>query len=281
MHKGGLVILFALSTSLLSAQNVAHIQMWNEVLKNASLDRHSGDELGFSTSVHDLWAVVGAPSNDFDLNGTTSSSSSSAGYSEDAGAVYVVSRFGSYWRSPEKLVSPDRQEFDQFGYSVAIHGSTLAVGAPGEDHDGTGTSSSSTSQANYVANSGSVYLFTRVNGAWAFTAKLTAPVRASGDLFGSSLALNGTTLFVGAPQEDEDASNANPLTNAGAVYRFTLLNGTWTLNQKITASDRAAGDEFGGALDFDGTTAVVGARFADVSSVQNAGAPARGPSKES
>jgi hypothetical protein len=272
MHKGGLVILFALSTSLLSAQNVAHIQMWNEVLKNASLDRHSGDELGFSTSVHDLWAVVGAPSNDFDLNGTTSSSSSSAGYSEDAGAVYVVSRFGSYWRSPEKLVSPDRQEFDQFGYSVAIHGSTLAVGAPGEDHDGTGTSSSSTSQANYVANSGSVYLFTRVNGAWAFTAKLTAPVRASGDLFGSSLALNGTTLFVGAPQEDEDASNANPLTNAGAVYRFTLLNGTWTLNQKITASDRAAGDEFGGALDFDGTTAVVGARFADVSSVQNAGA---------
>ncbi len=272
MHKGGIAIWFALSSLLINAQNIAHIQMWNEVFKNASADRHSGDELGFSASVHDLWAAVGAPSNDFDLNGTASSSSSSAGYSEDAGAVYVLSRFGSYWRDPQKLVSPDRQEFDQFGYSVAIHGTTLAVGAPGEDHDATGTSSSTSSQANYLVNSGSVYLFTRVNGAWTFSAKLTAPVRASGDLFGSSLALNGNTLFVGAPQEDEDAADANPLANAGAVYRFTLSNGTWSFSQKITASDRAAGDEFGGALDFDGTTAIVGARFADVSSTQNAGA---------
>ncbi|EPY00121.1 FG-GAP repeat protein, partial [Magnetospirillum fulvum] len=63
-------------------------------------------------------------------------------------------------------------------------------------------------------------------------------------------------------------------TDAGALYVFTRSGGTWTQASKLTASDKAAGDNFGSSvsLSSDGNTAVVGASGADPGGISNAGA---------
>lgn len=254
------------------AQAPSHIQEWNEVSVQSAVDFHSGDEYGFSVSVHDLYTAIGAPSHDFSFGATPQSNSLSADYREDAGSVYIFSKFGSFWRDAVKITAPDRQEFDLFGYSVSISGSVCAVGAPGEDHDQTGTGTSNTTQSGYASNSGAVYLYSFDGWNWSFLAKLTAPVREASDQFGTKVLLYGNRLIVSAPGEDHDANEANVLSNSGSVYSFVLQNGSWVLEQKIVASDRALGDEFGHSLDFDGTTLAVGVRFADISSNSNQGA---------
>src|SRR5690349_24123169 len=63
------------------------------------------------------------------------------------------------------------------------------------------------------------------------------------DRFGDHVAVFGDTAFVTAAN---DIVGGNQL--QGAVYRFTVINGTWTETQRITASDGAAYDGFGEAV---------------------------------
>ncbi len=83
---------------------------------------------------------------------------------------------------------------DAFGYSVALSGDTLAVGAYGED-----------------SYSGAVYVFTRDGSDWTQEAYLKASNAESMNIFGGSVALSGDTLAVGTPYEDDES---------GAVYVF-------------------------------------------------------------
>ena len=91
--------------------------------------------------------------------------------------------------------------------------------------------------------------------------KLLASDAQSSDVFGYSVSISGDgdTAIVGAYLEDEGGSTA------GAAYVFTRSGGTWTEQQKITASDAEAGDEFGRAVSIsgDGNTAIVGAYLED------------------
>ncbi len=82
-------------------------------------------------------------------------------------------------------------------------------------------------------------------------AKLTAADGAADDRFGRSVALDGGTALVGA-RLDDDAG-----TNSGSAYLFDA--GTGTQTAKLTASDAAAGDNFGFSVALDGGTALVGA----------------------
>jgi hypothetical protein len=86
--------------------------------------------------------------------------------------------------------------------------------------------------------------------------EVAASDAASGDQFGWSVALSaeGTTALVGAPFRNS---------GAGTVYAFSLRRGTWTQAAELTASDAAAGAEFGWsvALSALGTTALIGAPF--------------------
>jgi hypothetical protein len=58
------------------------------------------------------------------------------------------------------------------------------------------------------------------------------------------------------------ALNANAA--QGKAYAFSDKGGTWTQDAELTADDGAAGDSFGYAVAFDGTTALIGAPFATV-----------------
>ena len=139
----------------------------------------------------------------------------------------------------QKLTAPDGANEDYFGNSVAIDGTRALVGAYGDDDNGN--------------DSGSAYLFDTTTGS--LLQKLTAPDGASGDAFGVSVAIDGTTALVGSWL---DRDNGN---NSGSAYLFDTTTGS--LLQKLTAPDGAKGDIFGISVAIDGTTALVGAMFDD------------------
>ena len=60
--------------------------------------------------------------------------------------------------------------------------------------------------------------------------------------------------MVGAYFDDTGAG-----ADAGSAYVFVRSGGTWTQQEKLTASDAAAGDQFGVSVAVSGDTAVVGA----------------------
>ncbi|HEX4964198.1 MAG TPA: CARDB domain-containing protein [Thermoanaerobaculia bacterium] len=144
---------------------------------------------------------------------------------------------------------------DEFGRSMAEDGGWLAVGAPFADGPRTG-------------GSGVVHVFKKQQDeSWSEVQTIAASDAARGDQFGLTVALSGSTLLVGAPND----AHAGSL--SGAVYVFGLVSGTWVQQQKVTAADAAPFDNFGFSLAFDGNTAVVGAPFHDRGSAKgNAGA---------
>ncbi len=198
------------------------------------------DSLGISSAIWKDLAVSGAPGDE-----------NSSGY------VRIMENEDDVWDIVQDIVSNDLAEGDRFGASVDMNETFIIVGAPNEDHDADGN--------NELTNSGSVYVFTynSTSGDWEQSQKITAPTRHENARFGFSLCLRGTDLVIGAPGDDYDDSEANPLDEAGAAY-FYRYNGTqWVLRNKVVASDRAAGDNFGYDVSVSGLWAVIGAPFYD------------------
>ena len=98
---------------------------------------------------------------------------------------------------------------------------------------------------------------------WVQQAEFTASDGAAGDLFGVSVAVSGSTAVIGAPDHDQ---------SQGAAYVFVQSGSTWSQQAEFTASDGAAGDEFGISVAVSGSTAVVGAFNHTVGSNSNQGA---------
>ena len=95
-----------------------------------------------------------------------------------------------------------------------------------------------------------------VGPVWQFTTKVppTLPI-AAGDHFGSSIALDGNRMIIGAPQDDTNG------TNAGAVYVFDKNGSAWQFTTKLVGSDTRAGDLFGGSIALEGNNIVIGAAY--------------------
>lgn len=162
-----------------------------------------------------------------------------------------------------------------FGRVLALSadGSTLAVGAEGEDSSATGVNGNEADTG--AANSGAVYVYVRgADGGWVRQAYLKASNTGAGDRFGGavSLSADGSVLAVAALEEDGnapgiDGDQANDsATSAGAVYVFARsASGTWAQQAYVKASHPEAGDLFGGAISLsgDGTLLAVGARAED------------------
>ena len=150
-----------------------------------------------------------------------------------------------------KLTAADGADNDEFGYSVAVDGDTVVVGA--YQHDITDDQDITSGDA------GAAYVFTEVDGVWSELVKLTASVPAPGDYFGYSVAVDGDVVVVGAPTGDRTDTGGNTITDSGAAYVFTKVSGVWSQAAKLTASDGAANDEFGVSVAIEGDTVVVGA----------------------
>ena len=199
----------------------------DELAKLVASDAATADQFGVSVAVSGDTAVIGAHYDDV--------------VGIDTGSAYVFVRNGSTWSEQAKLTASDGAAGDGFGYSVAISGDTIAVGAYADDDGGT--------------NSGSAYVFTRSGTTWTQQTKLTASDATAWDAFGYAVAVTSGTIVVGAhgaPVEEPS--------NPGAAYVFTWNESAWVEQQKLTASQPSEGEQFGCSLSISGDTLLVGAR---------------------
>ncbi|MCI0713486.1 MAG: hypothetical protein L0154_25240 [Chloroflexi bacterium] len=204
---------------------------WVQQAKLVASDGGADDRFGTAVSINRDTAIVGAFLDEC-LAGA------------DCGSAYVFTRSGSMWSQQAKLTANDAAANDFFGIAVAVDGNTALVGAQGDDCMA-GTSC------------GAAYIFTRNGSTWTQQIKLTAN-DAANDLFGASVALDGSTALIGA------YANACPAGgNCGSAYVFTGSGSVWTQQANLTASDANTGDLFGVSVAVDANTAVVGARLDD------------------
>ena len=221
-----------------------------ELIKLTADDGEADDLFGHSVAVDGNTAVIGAYQDD--------------DQGDDSGSAYVFIRESGVWSQAAKLTASDGLADDLFGFSVAVDGDTVVVGAYQDDDNGD--------------DSGSVYVFTKPAGGWVDgteTAKLTASDGAQDDRFGYSVALDGNTIVIGADQDDSiDPVSANTISNSGSAYVFTKPAGGWvdgTETAKLTASDGLADDHFGWSVAVESDTVVVGAYGDDDPSLSDGG----------
>jgi hypothetical protein len=217
--------------------------VWSQQQKIVAADRAANDNFGFSVGISGDYAVIGAYNESEDASGAATLAS--------AGSAYIFKQTAGVWSQQQKIVASDRAAGDLFGYSAAISGDFVIVGAFAEDEDAAG--------ANTLSNPGSAYIFSQTAGVWSQQQKLVPADRFDQDQFGSSVAIDGDYAIVGAYNEDENASGTATLNAAGSAYIFKQTAGSWSQQQKIVAADRAADDYFGYNVDIDGDYAIVGA----------------------
>ena len=198
---------------------------WIQQAKLTANDGAEMDYFGYSVALAGDTALVGAYADDD--KGSIS------------GSAYVFTRSGSTWTQQAKLTAADGAAGDCFGWSVALSGDTALVGAYADDDNG--------------VNSGSAFVFTRDGTTWNQQAKLTAGESAAGDNFGTSVALSGDTVLIGAYKDDDKG------TDSGSAYVFTRDGTNWIQQAKLTADDGATYDYFGYSVALSGDTALVGA----------------------
>ncbi len=211
----------------------------NQNAKLTASDGAANDGFGLRVSISGTTSLIGAYLNDI-------------GGNADQGSAYIFRALdtatGSITQNA-KLTASDGAAGDQFGESVSISGTAGLVGAP---RDVIGSN----------INQGSAYIFRGLDtatGSITQNAKLVASDGAASDFFGGlSISLSGNIGLIGAHRHNV-GSNADQ----GAAYVFRGLNtatGTVNQNVKLTASDGAASDFFGGGVSLSGSIGLVGAR---------------------
>jgi len=208
---------------------------WSQQARLTAADGSDRDWFGVRVALSGDTAVVPADADDSDVNGI------------DSGSVYVFTRSGTSWTQQAKLTASDGAAVDLFGYSVALSGDTILIGARFADDDKMGV------------DSGSVYVFTRCGTTWSQQAKLIAADGAAGDEFGYSVALSGDTAVITANGDDSDVNGVD----SGSAYVFIRSGSDWSQQAKLTAADGDAGDLFGVRVALDGDTALIGSRLDD------------------
>lgn len=157
-------------TQALFLHTTAPAVTWSQQAQITATDGASGGNFGVSVAISGTTAVVGAKHE--------------IGTGVNTGAAYVFVRGTGGWTQQAVLTASDGAPNDQFGFSLALSGSTAVVGA-----------------WNTTSSAGVAYVFVRSNGAWSQQAELTAS--APDSQFGFSVALSGATAVVGAPNDND------------------------------------------------------------------------------
>ncbi|MBI4878041.1 MAG: FG-GAP repeat protein [Planctomycetes bacterium] len=202
---------------------------WNEVAKLHAADGSPFDEFGVSTAVLGDSLFVSSHLQD--------------DAATDAGAVYVFRRtLAGAWVQHQKITASDSSGGDWFGYSIALDGGVLVVGALKDDDN--------------APAAGSAYVFRHDAGteSWVQEAKLTASDACANAWFGVDVLVRGDLCIVGA-----EGSEDVPGTGPGAVYLFErdAVSGQWSETFRLTPADGAVGDLFGRRATLDGDLLVV------------------------
>ncbi len=238
---------------------------WSQQAYLKASNPETNDYLGASVAVTDDTVVIGATGEDSNATGVNGNQSDNS--ATDAGAAYVFLRSGSTWSQQAYLKASNAEIWDLFGISAAVSGNTIVVGAYQEGSNATGVNGNQSD--NTATNAGAAYAFIRSGTVWSQQAYLKASNTGASDYFGTSVALSGDTLVVGANGEDSNATGVNgtqsdnSTTYAGAAYLFTRSGTTWSQQNYLKASNTGASDYFGISLAVSGDTVVISARSED------------------
>ena len=146
------------------------------------------------------------------------------------------------WIERQLLLASDGQGDDEFGFAVAIDGDTALISALQHIHEGApGTSA--------------VYVFRYNGSSWIETQELLASAGTWGDGFSWSVSISGDLAVIGALLDDDNGGNSG----SAYVFRYDSKSDTWIEEQKLLASDGAAGNFFGAAVAIGADTIVIGA----------------------
>jgi len=195
-----------------------------------------GRQFGSSVAFDGTTMLIGAPGADYNSNGVYI-----------PGSAYVFANSGGTWSETQILTPSDSADGDQFGFALALSGTTALIGAPAAD---------------IVANihQGAAYAFDGSGGTYVQTDKLIAADGTFYDQFGQSVAMQGTNALIGEWSHDDDPTQLPPPPKAGLAYLFSFSRGVWNLSNEFTASDASDGDSFGWDVAIDGTTLLIGAQ---------------------
>lgn len=232
----------------------------------------ASDGFGTAMAISGTTLVVGAPGEDSAATGADGNQASNA--ISGSGAAYVLELVDGAWVQRAYLKASNTGANDAFGSAVAIDGDIIVVGAPTEDGSSPGVNGADN---NAAVDAGAAYVFVRSGDNWTLTDTLKASNPGVGDQFGTSVAVSGETILVGAPGEDGNGSGVDPLDNnvgseRGAAYVFVRSAGVWSQQAYLKASASANDDEFGRAVAISGDRAVVGAPREDNGGINDAGA---------
>ncbi len=201
--------------------------VWTQQAKLIDLSGKFNDQFGVNLAMDGDTAIIGANFDD-----------TTAGM--DAGSAFVFDRSGAVWSETIQLSVGNGADYDRFGLSLDVEGSTLVLGCQYAD----------TLQG---ANSGEAYVFVDSSSDWTLQARLLGSGINASDEF-SSVALSGETIVVGARWAHA---------NAGSAYVFVRNQNAWIEQTELQAFDAASNDAFGDSVGIDGDTIVVGAREDD------------------
>lgn len=168
----------------------------------------------------------------------------------NSGAAFLYRYINGTWGFLTKLLHTDVAASDYFAWSVDLsyNGKFAIISSYCDDDRG--------------SNSGSVHIFTEIDGTWAREIKLVPSDGAAKDYFGYSVSMsnNGKSIAISSHLDDDGGQSAS-----GSIYFYNRIDGVWTLFKKLYASDSAASDYFGfsTALSGNGKVVVAGSYMND------------------
>jgi FG-GAP repeat len=187
---------------------------------------------GLSVSVDGGFAACGDPS-----------------FAANEGRVFVYKKVENLWQRDAEIplptqVSPIPDAMPRFGWSVAISGNRLVVGAPAD-----------------ISTAGRVFFFVRdsATGNWTLEHATVGLNPDIGDQFGHSVALRGDTAVVGAPGDEISFGSAPHDQGAVHVFDRDPVTSQWTETKKIGELTTLPGDRFGASVALSEWYLVVGA----------------------
>ncbi len=153
------------------------------------------------------------------------------------------------------LTASDAANNHRFGTSLALAGELLAVGAPGRN-----------------GQRGGGYVFRRGAGGLTQVAVLTPDAASNVNQSGNSVAVNATTVLLGAPDSSGTSGTGSSVSTAGAVAVFRRFDGNWTgefaQDAVLSLAGANFGDRFGNAVAATASGVAVGAPFVDAAPVE-------------
>lgn len=200
-----------------------HNSLW-ELDTTFTVSANPSEKYGISCDIYENTVVIGC-------------GAVFATYCSAVGSAYVYEHNGSKWTNTAKLVPSNGLTHDNFGTSISIQGTTIAVGAHRADC--------------YTGGAGYVSIFEKEGSEWLEKQRISAPDGINGDRFGTQIDLKEDKLVVGA-------------VGLRAAYFFEKQN-EWVLKQKINSPVNPGADAFGGPVSLSNNLLLIGAHANDSS----------------